>query len=108
MVDEVAQACKLCSPLRGVGQAELGLQCPTCRADVTLQPGAPVDGITMTPIAPVAEGTEEDDAPSGIRAAVGNAVQQARALLSRPFRFARGANDEADERAPLVTPRQGR
>lgn len=83
--------------------------CPTCRADVTLPPGAAAEGTTMTPIAPAPDGAIEEDEPSGIQATIGHAAQRIRALFSRSLQFGRRAPaGEDNERAPLITPQGGR
>jgi len=86
-------------------------QCPTCRADVTLPPGAPLQGSTLTPIdhVNVSEG-DNDEEEEEHRAA--EPLRNLKESLRRLFTRSRPAerDEEADETTPLVptpsTPRR--
>jgi hypothetical protein len=76
---------------------------------VTLPPGAPLHGSTLTPIAPVNEDDEEEE-EHWAAAPLRNAWQSTRRLFTRSRPVDSERDGEADENTPLVptpsTPRR--
>jgi hypothetical protein len=88
-------------------------QCPTCRADVTLPPGAPLQGSTLTPIdhVDVNEGdNDEEEEEHWAAAPLRNIKESVRRLFTRSRPTGVERDEEADETTPLVptpsTPRR--
>ena len=77
------------------------MQCPTCRADVTLPPGAPAQGMTMTPVAPRLD--DEDIQHHSLLDRATRPIRQTWVwIIGRGRGIQLQADGTAGERTPLV------
>lgn len=94
---------KLVSPLLSVGLFRRKiwmLQCPTCRADVTLPPGVDVSGVTLTPVAAATDPSSIPDAPTPLVTRLTAAFRAARErVMGRRLRL----EEDVGETTPLVS-----